>query len=267
MIDYEQNIEAKRGFLGKIRTWFITGLIVLAPAAVSVWLLVQAFRLFDSILGKWYTLLFFHLGWDKAYIPGLGAITLAILVCLVGLIAHKTATAKFINLWDKMVNRVPLMSRIYVAVRQLSDSFVEGRGIIFKRPVFVEYPRKGIFSIGFVTRDCEGPFCELAGTQVSSVFIPTTPNPTSGVIIFVPQNELREIGMGVEDAMKLVISAGTLTPDIKLPVMKGHEKALEDGGISPRETITPGTVQAADVKEIDEPENNAGGRLKDNENV
>jgi len=212
--------KSKMGFFLKLRNYFMAGTLVLAPSAVSVWILIQVFRWFDNILGRWYTQLFEYLELEVTHIPGLGAITLFLLITLIGIFARQYAGRKIFELWDKGVTNVPLINRVYVAVRQLADAFVKGGGIIFQRPVMVEYPRKGIYSIGFVTRRCEGPFCKIVGQDVSTVFIPTTPNPTSGVVVFIPQKDLIPIEMTVEDAMKLVISAGTLSPDIKLPVIK-----------------------------------------------
>jgi len=211
------------GILSKLRTYFTTGLLVLAPTAVSIWILIQIFRLFDGILGRLYTDLFEYLKFDITHIPGLGAITLAVIIILIGMLTRLYAGRKLLELWEKAVNYVPLINRIYIAVRQLSDSFVSGRGIIFQRPVIVQYPRIGIFSIGFLTRQCEGPFCTIVGAKVSTVFIPTTPNPTSGILIFIPNEDIIPLDMSVEDAMKLIISAGTVTPDIKLPVIKVNQ--------------------------------------------
>ena len=216
----EKNGKKKKiGLVLKVRNYFTAGTLIVAPTAVSVWILIQVFRWFDNILGRWYTHFFEYLELGITHIPGLGAVTLFILITLIGVFARQYAGRKILELWEKGVTNVPLINRVYIAVRQLSDAFVKGGGIIFQRPVMVEYPRKGLYSIGFVTRRCEGPFCKIIGKDVSSVFIPTTPNPTSGVVIFVAQDELIPIEMSVEDAMKLVISAGTLSPDIRLPVV------------------------------------------------
>ena len=214
----DKNVKNPKSFLLKLRNYFTTGLLVAAPTFITIWILAKVFQWFDNILGKWYTALFKKLGLsEEAYFTGLGAITLAVIVILIGAFARQYAGRKMLNLWEKVVNRVPLFNRIYLAVRQLSDSFAKGGAVIFQRPVMLEYPRRGLYSIGFVTRDCEGPFCRIIGKDVSSVFIPTTPNPTSGVIIFVPRDEMIPLDMTVEDAMKLIISAGKVTPDIKLP--------------------------------------------------
>ena len=216
----EKKIRTKMGFLVKLKNYFTTGLLVLAPTAVSIWILLQVFKWFDNILGKWYTQLFDYLELGDMYFPGLGALTLFIIITLFGILARQYAGRKLLGVWEKIIDHVPLVNRVYVAVRQLSDSFASGGGVIFQHPIMIEYPRKGLYSIGFVTRRCEGPFCTIVGKNVSSVFIPTTPNPTSGVLIFVPQEDITLLNMSVEDAMKLIISAGTVTPDIKLPVIK-----------------------------------------------
>jgi len=217
MVDKKED-KRKLGFLYRLRNNFATGLIVLTPSIVTIWILFRAFRWFDNILGKWYTRLFEYIGLTTTYYPGLGALSLAFIILLTGYFARQYAGKKLFGLWEKMINYVPLFNRIYLAVRQLSDTFAKGGGLIFQRPVMIEYPRRGIYSIGFVTRDCEAPFCNIVGKKVSSVFIPTTPNPTSGVIIFVPTNEMITLNMTVEDAMKLIISAGKVTPDIRLPI-------------------------------------------------
>jgi len=209
--------KSKLGLLYKLRNYFTTGLLLLAPTAVSIWILIQTFKIFDGILGKLYTrYVFDRLGLEAP--PGLGAVTLTVIIILIGMLARLYAGRKLFALWEKAINYVPLINRIYLAVRQLSDSFATGGGIIFQRPVIIEYPREGLYSIGFVTRDCDAPFCNIVGRDVSSVFIPTTPNPTSGILVFVPREHMKPLNMTVEDAMKLIISAGKVTPDIRLPV-------------------------------------------------
>lgn len=210
----------KTGFLLRIRNYFTAGALVLAPTAVSVWILVQVFRWFDNILGKWYTQLFEYLELDVTHIPGLGALTLFLLITLIGILARQYAGRKILELWEKGVTNVPLINRVYITIRQLADAFSKGGDILFLRPVIVEYPRKGLYSVGFVTSRCEGSFCKIIGQDVSTVFIPTTPNPTSGMVVFVPNNDLIPIAMSVEDAMKFVISGGALASDIRLPVAK-----------------------------------------------
>ncbi len=210
-----------RGILLKLRNYFTTGLFVLAPTIVTLWVLYHAFRVFDGVFGQLYAkYIFERLGMSYS-IPGLGAITLTLLIILTGAFTRLYAGKKILEMWEHAINKVPLFNRIYIAVRQLADSFAKGGGIIFQYPVMIEYPREGLYSIGFLTRRCEGPFCSVVGKEISTVFVPTTPNPTSGVLIFVPNKDIIPLDMSVEDAMKLIISGGTVTPDIRLPFIKG----------------------------------------------
>ena len=139
--------KSKKNIIFRFRNYFTTGLLVLAPTAISIWILVRVFYWFDNILGKWYTMLFEKLDLNKTHIPGLGAITLLILVTLIGFFARQIAGRKLFSYWDKLINRVPLLNRIYLAVRQLSDSFASSGAAIFKRPVMIEYPRRGAVSL------------------------------------------------------------------------------------------------------------------------
>ncbi len=203
----------------KLRAYFTTGLLVLAPTMVSIWIFIQAFRFFDSIFGSLYKNFIFD-NLELPTPPGLGLITLIVFIIIIGMLTRLYVGRKFFEIWENLVNRLPLINRVYVAVRQLSDSIVQGGNILFQFPVVIEYPRKGLYSIGFLTRKCDGPFCKIVGKNVSTVFVPTTPNPTSGVLIFVPNEDITPLDMGVEDAMKLIISAGTITPDINLPIIR-----------------------------------------------
>lgn len=201
----------------KLRNYFTTGLLVVAPTAVTVWILTRLFFFFDHILGQFYVKYMFEpLG--EPPLPGLGAVTLALLVILIGMFARMYAGRKLLAMWDRIIEQVPLVNRVYIAIKQLSDAFAKGGGIIFQHPVIIEYPRRDVYSIGFVTNHCSGPFCKHIGKNVASVFVPTTPNPTSGVLIFVPEDQMINIKMSVEDAMKLVISAGTVTPELGIPI-------------------------------------------------
>ncbi len=135
----------------KLRNYFTTGLLVLAPTVVSVWVLIQMFRFFDGILGRIYTrFIFVHYNIPSPL--GLGAVTLALLIIFIGMLTRLYVGRKMFALWDKAINHLPLINRVYIAVRQLSDSFAKGGGIIFQYPVMIEYPRKGLYAIGFITR-------------------------------------------------------------------------------------------------------------------
>lgn len=200
----------------KYRNYFTAGLFVLAPTAITLWLIFKIFVWFDNILGHWFTQLFEYLGFRITHIPGLGALTLAIIVTFVGFFARQYVGKKFIELWESLIHRVPLINRIYIAVRQLSDAFSQDSGMVLMRPVMVQYPRMGLYSLGFITKHCEGSFCDTIGENIRCVYIPTTPNPTSGMIIYINELETIPIDMSVEDGMKIIITAGAVSPDFNL---------------------------------------------------
>lgn len=207
----------------KYRNYFTAGLFVLAPTAITLWFVFKVFVWFDNILGRWYTQLFEYLGFRITHIPGLGALTLAVIVTLVGFFARQYAGKKLIELWESIIHRVPLINRIYITVRQLSDAFSQDNGMVLMRPVMVQYPRMGLYSLGFITKYCEGSFCDSIGKDIRCVYIPTTPNPTSGMIIYLPESEITEIDMSVEDGMKIIITAGAVSPAFNLSVSEENK--------------------------------------------
>lgn len=207
----------KHVLLQKLRTYFTTGLLVLAPTAVTVWVLVLLFRMFDGVLGKFYTRLFEYLGFQTTHIPGLGAITLAVVITLFGYFVRFYAGRKLFDLWEGLINRLPFLNKIYVATRQLSDVLRDGTKMNLGRPVFIEYPRLGMYTLGYITNEKTAYFSKCLGKKVVGIYIPTTPNPTSGMLIYVPEDELIQIDIASEDVMKLIVSAGFVGPDETTP--------------------------------------------------
>lgn len=197
----------------KLRNYFTTGLLVLMPTAVTIWVLVFFFRMFDGILGRLYTRLFVFLGGELTYFPGLGALTLAVIITLFGYFVRFYAGRKFFELWEKLINRLPFLSKVYIATRQLSDVFKSGAKMNLGKPVMVEYPRLGIYSIGYIVNERTTHFSEKAGKRVVGVYLPTTPNPTSGMLIYVPEDQVIPLDITSEDVMKLIVSAGFVGPD------------------------------------------------------
>ena len=159
-------------------------------------------------------------------IPGIGFITLVLLVILTGMLTRNLIGKKLIEFGDRIMARIPIFNRIYTAVQQISQAFLTKKGTVFRKAVLVEYPRKGVYAIGFLTSESRGEVQERTETEMCNVFLPTTPNPTSGFLLLIPKNEITPLDMTIEEALKLVISGGTVVPD----------KALNNQGEG---TITP----------------------------
>ncbi len=197
----------------EIRKTFLTGILVLAPITLTIYIFYLLFRTIDGILGQAVAQFFveqFGLEGFKHSIPGIGFLALVLLIFLTGTIARNYIGGKFIAVGDYIVKHIPLINRIYIAIREISEAILSEKREIFKKAVLIEYPRKGLYSIAFFTQDTKGPVQESLPKDVVSVFLPTTPNPTSGYLLFVPKTKILELDMSVEDALKLVISGGSI---------------------------------------------------------
>ncbi|MFQ5865605.1 MAG: DUF502 domain-containing protein [bacterium] len=205
---------APKGGIGrKIRAYFFTGLLVLIPLVVTAYIIWNLFLAIDGILrGFAYNFILGPLGIGKKQIVGIGFITLILIIVLTGIVARNYFGRKLVNFGDRIVQRIPLINRVYSAIKQISFAFFSEKREVFKKAILFEYPRKGIYCIGFYTQDTRGPVQEAIEPDVVSVFLPTTPNPTSGFLLFVPKNEIIELELSIEEALKLIISGGAIVP-------------------------------------------------------
>lgn len=197
-------------FWRRLRNLFIAGLVILTPVVVTIYVFIFLFLKVDSLLGP---LIFRLVG---LRIPGMGFLAVLVLIFFTGLAARNYLGGKLIGFGEKILTKIPLISRIYVALQQISHAFLAQKRAIFKEAVLVEYPRKGIYAIGFVTSQMEEG-------RMLSIFLPTTPNPTSGYLLFLPREEAIPLQMTVEDALKLVISGGAVAPEGRLWDWEGRE--------------------------------------------
>lgn len=188
------------------KKWFITGLLVITPIWGTYLILKTLFLTLEGFLGD---LIQKHF---QYYIPGLGIISLAVIILLAGLFATNLMGRQFIKAWEELLRRVPFVSNIYAAIKAVLDALsVHSKGD-FKKVVLIEFPRKGQYSIAFVTGITKGEVQKLTSERVINIYVPTTPNPTSGYFLFVPESELIPLSMSVEDGMKMIISGGLYTP-------------------------------------------------------
>jgi uncharacterized membrane protein len=191
---------------GWFRRYFLTGILALLPLGITAWVLVKVFVTVDRTVRPWIAK---AIGFE---IPGFGFLATLLFVLLVGVFASNIVGRTIIGRFEALFARVPLFSRIYIAVKQIGDGVIGNRRNLFQRVVFFEYPRLGCWAMGFVTSEHEGELEARTGKRIYHVFVPTTPNPTSGFLLFLPAEDLIELDMTVEDGLKLVISAGSVTP-------------------------------------------------------
>ena len=209
----------------KLKQIFITGLAVTIPIGLTLYILFFLIDIMDGLLKiipvRYHpdTLLGIH-------IPGLGIIVTLALITIAGLVTTSYVGYKIVQSGEDLVDRIPFVRNIYQAIKKISDSMFMDKRSSFKKVVLVEFPRKGIYTIGFVTGVPSGEIRKKAGQNCISVFLPTTPNPTSGYLIIVPEDELVPMDMSVEEALTFIISVGIVTPSDRL---KRREKLHHEG--------------------------------------
>ena len=199
----------------KLQNLFIAGLLVLLPISITLFILTFIFQKLDNLLSPAFVKLLILLGLpfrEGQFIPGLGFVATTIIIIFTGLITKNILGRKLFSLGEIMVERIPVARSIYSGAKQIIDTVSKSQLDAFNKVVMVEYPRRGLFSLGFVTCEARGEIQENTEANVVNVFIPTTPNPTSGLLIFVPKEDLIPLSMTVEEGIKLVVSGGIVTP-------------------------------------------------------
>jgi len=216
----------------KLKTYFIAGLLVVGPMGLTVIVVRTGVGWLDGLL---YNALPPALRPDILLghkIPGLGFLVGLLLILLVGVVAANVMGRFFVNLFERLLYRIPLVKSIYTLFKQVADTTIGKERKGFRQVVLIEYPRRGIWAIGFVTGVTKGEVQRITEKQVINVFLPTTPNPTSGFYILVPEEELVQLSMTVDEAFKLIISGGMVTPPDKAAAVARDDKAvvLEETG-------------------------------------
>jgi len=194
----------KKSILIKLRNYFITGAIVLIPIGITVYLSLFIVKISSSILPKKIN--------PNSYlpfdIPGIEILITIILITLIGSLSLSFLGKKFLEIFNNILKKIPILRTIYSAVGQLTESFTQSDGIK-KSVVILEYPRKGIWVVGFATKENKGEISKKTGEELVNVFVPTTPNPTSGFLLMLPKKDVIHLDMSFEDASRFIVSAGT----------------------------------------------------------
>lgn len=190
--------------LNHLKGRLAAGLFVVIPVGITIFILRFLFNFADGILGPYLAGLFVAITRHEAYIPGMGMATGLAVVYLTGLLATNVMGTRIIKWWDRVLARIPLVKSIYTSSKQLIQVFKEGK-TSYRRAVFVEWPRKGVRAVGFVTAEVERD-----GERLVVVYVPTMPNPTSGFALFFREEEVTDSGMTVEEAVKFVVSGGVV---------------------------------------------------------
>ena len=202
----------------KLKNYFVAGLLVLAPLFLTLLIIGYLVRLMDSfIVNPVFKALPQEIDVSsKIFVTKiLIAVLVIFFVCLVGLLAKRFIFKQLLSTGDAFLNNIPIFNKVYWSMKEIAQAFFGDKSGVFKRVVFVEYPRKGIYALGFVTQEKRWEIHRVTGKDIVTVFIPSPPNPATGIFVFVPKEELIEIGVTVEEAIRMVISGGAAVP--KLP--------------------------------------------------
>jgi uncharacterized membrane protein len=193
------------------KKYFVTGLLIILPVLVTIYLFVSLFAFFDNILGRYIS------GISVAYlghkIPGLGLLLFVVLIFFTGFFATNFIGRKFFIYLERLWFRFPIVKKVYPAIRQITSFlFTPKIQNQLQKVVLVEYPSKGIYSIGFVTNQSDKEIAEKSGRDLLNILISSVPNPLTGFLILVPKQDVIFLDMSVEDAIKIVVSGGVLNP-------------------------------------------------------
>ena len=219
--------------LARLRTSFLTGIVVIAPVALTIWLIWSVIGWFDGLVLPFVPdayrpekILNTFFGYDlKLNIRGVGVVVFLVFATLVGWLAKGLIGRSFIRYAENLVNRMPVVRSFYSGIKQIAETVFAQQERSFEKACMIEYPRKGIWAIGFISTTAKGEIAERNSSKGSmvSVFVPTTPNPTSGFLLFFPKADIVELDMSIEDAAKLVISAGLVYPPTKITKSKSSD--------------------------------------------
>lgn len=222
----------KRSLIGRARGNFLTGLVVIAPVGLTIWLIWSVVGWIDGFVlplvpFKYHPdrLIQDLLGLDPTVqinVRGIGVVIFLIFTIFMGWVAKGLIGRSAIRAAESLVERTPVVRSIYSGIKQISETIFAQSERSFETACLIEYPRKGIWAIGFISTEAKAEIAEKSDPSdvMMSIFLPTTPNPTSGFLLFLPKRDVIELDMSVEDSAKLVISAGLVYP---------NAKALEDG--------------------------------------
>jgi uncharacterized membrane protein len=199
------NNEEKHSIWQKFRNSFGRGLVVIVPVVITYWVLQIFFNAVDGIASPFFDKIF------GRHIPGIGFVTMIVLILIVGLMSRNLIARTLFALFERFVSKVPLARTVYTAMKEIISALQPGKkGRSFRQVVLLEYPRPGLKTIGFLTNEIKIQYPDRT-EEMMSVYLPNPPNPTSGFFILVPRNEIKILDMTVEEGLKLVLSGGIVT--------------------------------------------------------
>jgi uncharacterized membrane protein len=225
----------RSGLLGRLRNYLLAGILVTAPIGITVWLTLTLINWVDRRVLPFIPARYNPETYLPFGLPGIGVIIALLFLTLIGAITAGIVGRWVVNLSERALSRMPVIRRIYGPTKQIFEMVLAEKSKAFREAVLVEFPRNGQWSIGFITGVTKGEIQELIGGDVLSLYVPTTPNPTSGYLVFVPRSAVVPLSMSADEAFTTVISHGLVTPPDRRPpeLRKGKRRTPPSPNIGP----------------------------------
>lgn len=204
----------KTSLFGRLRTYFFTGIIILAPAAITIWATIWFISIFDNWIKPLIPSVYNPDHYLPFKVPGTGLVFALLIITMAGFLGANLVGRTLIGWWDNLLHRMPIVRSIYKGSKQIFETLFSEKGATFQKVCLVEWPRRDAWSVAFVSRELDGSQIGLkAGRKMYAIYVSTTPNPTSGYVFFVDAADVKILDMSVEDGLKLVISMGLVFPE------------------------------------------------------
>ena len=198
----------------RLRRYFFTGLVIAAPIAFTIWATLWVVGIFDGWVKPWIPVRYIPDTYLPFRIPGFGLVITLAAMTLLGALAANFVGRYFIGLWDRLIDRLPVVGSLYKSSKQIFETIFAEKGASFRYVCLVQWPREGMWTLAFVSREIDGSDVGLeAGREMYSMYVSTTPNPTGGYVFFADKKDVRILDMSVEEGLKLIISMGLVFPD------------------------------------------------------
>jgi uncharacterized membrane protein len=202
----------KSAFLARLRTYFLTGILITAPIGITAYLSIEFINFVDSSVTPLIPARYNPETYLPFGLPGLGLLVMAVFLTMVGFLTANFLGRQLVRAGERLVDRMPVVRGIYGALKQIFETVLAKSSTSFRQCVLVEWPRKGAWTVAFVTGQAQGEILRRAEQDLVAIYVPTTPNPTSGYLMYLPRTDVIFLDMSVEDGLKLVISGGLVIP-------------------------------------------------------
>jgi len=200
------------GLAGRLRAYFFAGILITAPISITFYIAWLFVTFVDSRVTPLIPARFNPETYLPFALPGLGVVVALVSLTVIGMLTAGFLGKLVIRFYDSLLARMPVVRSIYGAIKQITETVLAQQSTAFRQAVLIEYPRRGVWAIGFLTGTTRGEVQTITEDEVFNVFLPTTPNPTSGFLLFIPKTDVVLLGMTVEEALKMVVSGGIVTP-------------------------------------------------------